>query len=67
MREVLFLKSKLREAHAFMEKMIVENNHLKDDNQFLRRLLWAEMTGKKEEEKEKEDVEMDEVMEDVLL
>lgn len=64
MRELLFLKSKLREAHGYMERLMQENNHLKDDNQFLRRLLWAEMSGKNEGGEEKE-IEMDEVMEDV--
>lgn len=66
MREFLFLKNKLREAHRFMEGMLVENQRLKEDNALLRRLLWKEMTEKKEKE-EGEDVEMDEAMEDCLL
>jgi regulator of replication initiation timing len=66
MREVLFLKNKLREGQALMEQLLVENQHLRNDNQYLRRVLWAEMT-KESEKKEQEDVEMDEAMEDILL
>jgi regulator of replication initiation timing len=65
MREAMFLKNKLREAHAFMESLLIENNLLKEDNQKLRQALWAEMTRDKSKEKE-EDVEMDEAMEELL-
>jgi hypothetical protein len=54
MREQIFLKNKVREAHALLDKLLMENQHLKDDNQFLRKLLWLEMTGKKEEGEEGE-------------
>jgi regulator of replication initiation timing len=64
MRECLFLKNKLREAHAFMEKMLIENSLLREDNQKLRQVLWAEMTRDKKKEEE-EDVEMDEAMEEL--
>jgi regulator of replication initiation timing len=60
MREMIFLKNKLRDAHGLLQKYVTENQSLKEDNQFLRRLLWDEMT-RRDETKE---VDMDEVMED---
>ena len=58
------LKQKLRESYDLLQKYIIENNHLKEDNQYLRKLLWTEMTR---DNPTTEDVEMGEAMEDIVL